>query len=394
MRDADAGDIGSVSGHVELSLPTRTEAVTVPGGGPASTVRRDGTTFAVPKIEGESVSYQIAGAQDRVLALRGLNGGGQPLAQRAAYSSDFLFGEGVAGEKSFAGKVDRVEVVLATETQKLEFPFTLSDVSLSGTPGHVFPGITPTFRPYAYATLQREGWRPLPPRDTDGYRALARLDPYEVSFDRAQAFYLLKLDFTVRSPDLPDLRYAFSPARLDLKRIELKDGTVLEPPAKDPGAKPSVFESTWSRIVRFESSPKDGAFATPLWILVDTKAKPEELQSLQGTLTVRFPKVLDTLRMSDLTVGRRLDAGGMTITVAARGRGSLTLRTDLDGDQIMYVRLLNGDGQAVYCSSDVTEGANGAWSFNFSTTSPYSAAEIVRASEFDTRTYPFALDVR
>jgi len=109
---------------------------------------------------------------------------------------------------------------------------------------------------------------------------------------------------------------------------------------------------------------------------------------------VRFPKVLDTLRMSDLTVGRRLDAGGMTITVAARGRGSLTLRTDLDGDQIMYVRLLNGDGQAVYCSSDVTEGANGAWSFNFSTTSPYSAAEIVRASEFDTRTYPFALDVR
>src|SRR5439155_9762310 len=222
------------------------------------------------------------------------------------------------------------------------FPFTLSDVSLSGTPGHVFPGITPTFRPYAYATLQREGWRPLPPRDTDGYRALARLDPYEVSFDRAQAFYLLKLDFTVRSPDLPDLRYAFSPARLDLKRIELKDGTVLEPPAKDPGAKPSVFESTWSRIVRFESSPKDGAFATPLWILVDTKAKPEELQSLQGTLTVRFPKVLDTLRMSDLTVGRRLDAGGLTITVAARGRGSLTLRTDIDGDQIMYVRLLYG----------------------------------------------------
>ena len=394
VRDADAGDIGSVSGHVELSLPTRTEAVTVSGGGPASTVRRDGTTFAVPKIEGESVSYQIAGARDRVLALRGLNGRGQPLAQQAAYSSDFLFGEGVAGEKSFAGKVDRVEVVFATETQKLEFPFTLTDVSLSGTPGHVIPGITPTFRPYAYATLQREGWRPLPPRGTDGYRALARLDPYEVSFDRAQAFYLLKLDFTVRSPDLPDLRYAFSPARLDLKRIELKDGTVLEPPAKDPGAKPSVFESIWSRIVRFESSPKDGALATPLWILVDTKAKPEELQSLQGTLTVRFPKVLDTLRMSDLTVGRRLDAGGMTITVAARGRGSLTLRTDIDGDQIMYVRLLNGDGQAVYCSSDVTEGANGAWSFNFSTTSPYSAAEIVRASEFDTRTYPFALDVR
>jgi len=287
-----------------------------------------------------------------------------------------------------------VEVVFATETQTLPFPFTLTDVSLAGTPGPVFPDPSPAFRPYAYARLQREGSRPLPPRDADAYRALARLDPYELSFDRAQAFYLLKLDFTVRSPDLPDLRNAFSPARLDLKRIELKDGTVLAPPTKEPGAKPSAFESTWSRSVRFTSPPKDGALATPLWMMVDTKAKPEDLRSLQGTLTVRFPKTLDTLRMSALAVGRRVDAGGMTITVAARGRGSLTLRTDRDGDQIVYVRLLNADGQAVHCSPDVTEGANGAWSFDLSTMSAYSAAEIVRAREFDTRTYPFTLDVR
>src|SRR2546427_9327110 len=60
------------------------------------------------------------------------------------------------------------------------------------------------------------------------------------------------------------LPISFSPARLDLKRIELKDGTVLEPPAKDPGAKPSVFESAWSRIVRFESSPKEDRKSTRL----------------------------------------------------------------------------------------------------------------------------------
>src|SRR4029077_16076 len=104
VRDASVSDIGAVSGHVELDLPTRTEAVTVAQPGPASALRRDGTTFAVTKIQGDSVSYQIAGVKDRVLLFRGLNERGQALAEQGGARSDFLFGEGVAGEKSFAGK--------------------------------------------------------------------------------------------------------------------------------------------------------------------------------------------------------------------------------------------------------------------------------------------------
>jgi len=394
VRDADASDIAAVSGRVELDLPTRTEAVTLPHPGPGSPLRRDGTTFVVPKVDGGNVSYQITGAKDRVLLFRGLNERGQPLAQTSAFSSDFLFGEGIAGGKSFAGKVDRLEVVFATEERKLAFPFTLTDLSLPGNAGRPFPDRTPPFHPYTFATLQREGWKPLPPRAKDGARAIARLDPFEVYLDRAEAFYLMKLDFTVRSPDLPDLERAFSPARLDLKRIELKDGTVVEPPAKDPTVKSSMFQSSWSPSVRFAGTSRDGTLENPLWIMVDTKAKPDDLRRLEGTLTVRFPKALDTLRMSDLTVGRHLDAGAGTITVAARGRGSLTLRTDRDGDRIVYVRLLNADGQAVDYAPRVTEGENGAWSFELSMWGACATAEVVLAREFDTRTYPFVLDVR
>jgi len=394
LRDAEADDIGSVSGHVELRLPTRTEAVTLPHPGPASTLRRDGTTVAVPKVDGGDVSYQITGAKDRVLLLRGLNDRGQPLAQMSAFSSDFLFGEGMAGGKNFAGKVDRLEVVFATEERTLAFPFTLIDAALKGAAGPVFPDTIPPFRPYSYATLGSERWKPLVPRAPDAYRALARLDPFEVSLDGAQAFYLMKLDLTVRSPELPDLRGAFSPGRLDLKRIELKDGSALEPPAKDPAAKPSMFGSSWSPAVRFGSAPKDGALATQLWIMVDTKAKPEDLRRLEGTLTVRFPKSIDTLRMSDLTVGRRVDAGGMTVTVSERRRGKVTFQTDRGGERIVYIRLLNTDGQAVSYSPTVTEGENGAWSFDLSSLSACSAAELLVARELDARAYPFILDVR
>jgi len=333
--------------------------------------------------------------KDRVLLFRGLNDRGQPLAQRSAYSSDFLFGEGMAGGKTFAGKVDRLEVVFATEEQTVTFPFTLTDVSLAAkTDSPVFPDGTPPFRPYSFAALQSEGAKPLPPRAPDAYRAIARLDPFEVSLDKAEAFYLMKLDLTVRSPDLPDLRNAFSPAHLDLRRIELKDGTVLEPPAKDPDAKPSMLGAGWSPSVRFATAPKDGALASQLWITVDTKAKPEDLRKLEGTLTVRFPRALDALRMSDLTVGRRVDAGAMTITVAERGRGKLVLRTDRAGERIVYVHLLNADGQAVSCSPSVTEKDDGAWSFDLYALSPYAAAEVLLARDLDARTYPFVLDVR
>ncbi len=394
VRDADAGDLGAVSGRVELDLPTRTEAVTLPHPGPASPLRRDGTTFVAPKVDGGDVSYQITGAKDRVLLFRGLNDRGQPLSQTSAYASDFLFGEGTAGGKTFAGKVDRLEVVFATQEQRLTFPFTLTDVSLQGKAGHPFPDRTPPFRPYTFATLQSEGSRPLPPRTDHASRAIARLDPFEVYLDGAEAFYVMKIDLTVRSPDLPDLDRAFSPARLDLKRVELKDGTVLEPPVTDPGTKASLFQSSWSPRVRFAGVSQDGTLASPLWIMVDTKAKPDELRRLEGSLTVRFPKTLDAVRMSDLTVGRRIDAGAATITVAARGRGSLTLRTDRDGDRIVYVRVLNGEGQAVSYSPNVTEGDHGAWSFELSTANGYSTAEILLAREFDTRTYPFVLEVR
>jgi hypothetical protein len=392
VRDADARDIRTVSGHVELSLPTRTEAVTVAGGAPGS-IRRDGTTFAVQKVEGGSVSYQIAGAKERVLLFRGLNARGQALADESAFSSDFLFGEGVAGEKSFSGKVDRLEVVFATEAQTLTFPFTLTDVSLAPKASHAFPDSTPPFRPYGYAAMQKDHWPALPARPVGAARAVARLDPFEVSLDGAAAFYLLKLDFTVRSPDLPDLRNALSPARLELRRIVLRDGTVLEPPTRDPAAKPSAFTAKWNPSVQFISTPKDGALESRSWIMVDTKAKPEDLARLEGALTVRFPKSLDTVRMNDLTVGSHVEAGGMTITVEARRRGGMTLRTNRDGDRLVYVRLLNADGQAVYGSSSITEGEKGAWSVDVTTPSAYAAAEVVVANEFDARTSPFTLDL-
>src|SRR5262249_62304110 len=115
-------------------------------------------------------------------------------------------------------------------------------------------------------------WKALPPpAKPEAHQSTTLLEPFELSFDRAQAFYALKLDFTLRSPDLPNFQKGFSVGRLRLTRIELKDGTVLEAPT---AAASSMFTPTWDKPLEF-SSPRDGVVASSLSFLVDSKAKPE-----------------------------------------------------------------------------------------------------------------------
>jgi len=404
VPEADPKALQSVSGRVELRLPTRTEVVTVPRG-ERGTIRRYGATFVASKMEGGSVSFQTGGDTDRVLLFRALNGRGQPLASQGGYSGHFLFGEGISGEKDYAGEVDRVEVVFAADTQTLAFPFTLTKMSPTAK-GSAFPDRTPPFHPYGYEAMRadqslagrrgpgQDSWKRLsPPAKPESHESLALLEPFELYFDRAQAFYALKLDFTLRSPDLPNFQSAFSVGQLRLTRIELKDGTAVEPPTSgDPAEPPSMLRSKWDTTVRFTDTPKDGALATPLSLFINTKAKPEELKTLRGILTVQFPKTFDTLRLDDLTVGRKAQLGDMTVTVLKQGRKSLTLETSRDGDSVVYIRLLNADGQAVTFFGPQTAALpGGAQTFELSPLGAYDTAEVIVARDRDTKSYAFVL---
>ena len=395
MPGADPRTIQRVSGHVELHLPTRTETVGIPASAHDATVQRYGATFAVSKVAAGNVSYRIGGASERVLHFRGLNGQGKPLSSIGGYWGDFLFGEGRSGEKDYAGTVDRLEVVFAADLKTLRFPFTLSDLSMTGKTDHAFLDTTPAFQPYGYQAMRADryasnGWRRLPPpAKPEPHQSTTLLEPFELSFDRAQAFYALKLDFTLRSPDLPNFQKGFSVGRLQLTHIDLKDGTVLEPPT---AAATSMFTPSWERPLEFSGGPRDGVLATSSSFLVDSKAKPEDLKSLAGVLTVHFPTALETVLLDDLTVGEKAQRGETTITVTERGHRSLTLAVNRAGDAIAYIRLLNAQGQAVaFSGPHTTQMADGGESFELMPMSPYARAEVVVSTARDTRTYPFVL---
>jgi hypothetical protein len=285
-----------------------------------------------------------------------------------------MFGDGVSGQKNYAGVVDRLEVVFAADEQAIELPFTLTDFALTRKAEPVVLDQAPPFRPYSTQALQRDYGR----------------EAFELSLDKVQSFFGLKLDVTLRSPEVPNFQKAFGVGRLRLTRLELQDGTVIVPPPIDAPA--ASIRARWENAIRFDGTPKDGRLSTALSFYIDSKAKPEDLKAVQGVLTLRFPKALDTLALDDLTVGRQAQRGELTVTVAARGRKSVTLQTNRDGDRVQYIRLIGADGQALaFSGPNITEAPDGAWRFELSLLSPPVRAEIILARDVDQKSSPVTL---
>src|SRR5262249_29754485 len=134
LPGADPHTLATISGRVELRLPTRVETLGVTKPVPGATLAAHGAKMTIIRVAGGEVQYQIAGARDRVLAVRALNAAGQPLASDMKLSSEFLLGEGLAAQAQYAGVVDRLEMVIAAEERPLRWAFKLTDMSMAGKP--------------------------------------------------------------------------------------------------------------------------------------------------------------------------------------------------------------------------------------------------------------------
>ncbi len=397
ISGADPRALQSVSGRVQLRLPTRTDVVTLRHPAPGAEVEKHGATFTVTKVQGGSVGYQITGARGRVLDVRALNGKGQPLASSSSFSSDFLFGDGLSGQKNYSGVVDRLEITFATEEKAVEFPFILTDFSFAGRPGGGPLDKTPPFRPYSLEALRRDSSRkPLRSRTMpEPPRATALLEPFELSLDKVQPFYALRLDFTLRSPEAPNFQPAFTVGELRLTRLGLRNGAVILPPPAGAATAATAAGSNWDRAVRFTSAAKDGVLSTSVSFYIDTDARPEDLKSVQGSLTMNFPRAFDTLALEDLTVGRQAKQRDLTATVVARTRKSLTIETNKDGERVYYIRLLGGDGQPLaFTGPNITAGPDGAWRFELSPLGQPARAEVIVARELERKVYPMAFPLK
>jgi hypothetical protein len=392
----DARALQRIAGHIALRLPTKTEAMTLTEPKSGMVVEKYGAKISISRVAGSSLSYQVTGDRDRVLLIRALNAKGQPLASSMRISGDLLLGSGFAARADYSGSIAALEIVFAAEEQTTEFPFELTDFLLSAEHHPFARDDTPEFQPYTHQALRAQystdvpnpgTWKPLPPPEKPQPRlSVTEVEPFEISLDRAQPFFQLALSMTVRGPDAPGFARRYNLGQLQLTRVTLKDGTVLVPPA-------STERSVWSTSLRFVSAPKQGVLAAPANFSIATKATPQDLQSVEGSLLLRFPTALETVPLDDLGVGRSVRSSDMKVTVAARGRHSLVLETNQDADHVVYIRLLDGHGQALMLGGPpvIMPLPDGGARFDLSLSNEPARAEIIIAREMETATLPFSL---
>jgi hypothetical protein len=391
VAGADVGSLKRIAGRIALRLPTKTEAVTVAEPRPGTVIEKYGARVTINQLAGGSLSYQVTGERNRVLLIRTLNAKGQPLASHMKISGDLLLGSGTAARTDFSGAIKSVEIVFAAEEQSAEFPFALTDFSLAGEPRPLAHDDTPDFPPYSHQALRAQFTQPLPPPEKAQPRlAVAQAAPFEISLDKAQPLFQLSLGMTVRAPDAPGFRRRFNLGEMQLTRVTLKDGSVLMPPA--PAGSAKTDRSVWSVPLRFMSAAKQGALAEMSSFSIDTKAKPDDLKSIEGALSLHYPVILETLHLGDLRVGQSVQWGATKVIVTARTRQGVTLETSESADRVVYVRLLNAEGQALMSSiPQVTALPDGGTRIDLSPFNPPARAEMVIAREVETVSLPFSL---
>lgn len=404
---ADAHALQRIAGHVALRLPTRTEAVTISDPKAGVVIEKYGARISVNPVAGGSLSYQITGASDRVLLIRALNAKGQQLASQMKISGDLMLGGGFAARADYSGTIGALEIVFAAEEQSADFPFVLTNFSLAGETRSIARDETPEFQPYSHQALRQEystgvpgkpgAWKPLPPpQKPQAHLGTVGIEAFELSLDKAQPFYLMRLDFSLRGPAAPTFQRRFNVGQLRLSRVVLKDGSAVTPPVPGGNSNPGMADrSVWSVPVRFMSTPVQGLLATAPSFFIDSKAKPQDLRSVEGSLALQFPKTLETLRLDDLTVGQTARSGDMTVTVAARTRQSLVLQANQDGQRVIYIRLLDAHGQVLMFSGpEITALPDGGARLDLSPFNAPVRAEIVFATEMETETLPFTLSLQ
>lgn len=124
--DVQFSQLQSVQAEVELHLAkkTQTEIFAKPEKNKVLSAY-DSRLFFKPS-SGNTLSYTISGDEKRILAVRALNQKKQYLSSASRSSMDNLWGSGRSVSQDFQGNIAFIEVVYATEFEKITYPVSIN----------------------------------------------------------------------------------------------------------------------------------------------------------------------------------------------------------------------------------------------------------------------------
>lgn len=372
-------DIHRIQGRVELALPTETETLRLAALDTEQTIDREGIRVALKASAADTLDYKVYGDPARLLEVRGLNAAAQPLSGSSSMSSGFLFGEGQAKSRSFAGQVANAEVVIALRDVEQSFPFQLETrrprVSQSETRHD--PVSVPT---YSLAELQREFPQPPAlPEDQKDILAEAGTGPFRVALSQLRPFMGLYTGFTVYAPAVPGLADNLSAVALQVTAIENAAGENLVAAAQTA---PVRLSKDWQDPARLQDQVR---------VEFDTRVDAAEIHKLKGQLQVRLPRKLRSVSIDATAVGSSVGAADLQVTLGRIDDKGLMLDFGTQLPALVAVNAYNAEDHSIWVPHPQLEFKDGRWRGRFDTHGSPARIELVLAAEQEQQAFPFEL---
>jgi len=397
-------DVQSIEGHIALELPLLATRLIASDPMPGDTTTSEGARFELTSVGSDSFTFRIPRDGPRLIAIRALNDERQPLEERASWDWADPELPMQLGARQYASRVRHVEAIFSLRDRSLHYAFSL-DSALPGTQGRADQVESSQFVQYSGDQFDREfgdvsGDRWIPP---DPPLAKAIAGPFAVLV----ATRSRPLSDSERTAlDLPDARPALAP-RVWLLAPKLPNltyhATALELVLREPQGE--VGRSTSEALEWHAWVHPRHRFGKPnLEARIDlrpsTDRLPSSLGRLRGELTLRLPKRVETLSLSELEPGTAVRSQLGEITLVALGRDSMTLELRGPIEHFFSARPFTESGEELAAEvvemsplADRTDaGGPPVHLIQLRVRGRASRLEIQLGTDADTRSYPIDLD--
>jgi hypothetical protein len=373
-------DIHRIHGHVELLLPVSTERVPLAALDQEQHIDRDGVRVVLNRTDTGTLNYKVYGDSRRLLAVRGLNAGSQPLSRTSSMSSGFLFGEGQSRSQSFAGQLASAELVLALSDVEKRFPFELSGARprSSQSESRHAPARVPT---YSLAELQREFKNaPAVPKDTADIMVETEAGPFRVTLNRMQSFFGLQTGFKVYAPPVPGIADSLGALALEVTAVENTAGENL---IEDQAVREVLqLSEDWQDKTRLQGQTN---------LHFETRTDVSDIRTLKGRLHLQLPQQIESVFIETMDVGTQVTAGEATISLQRVDDKGFSLDFGNRQPALVAVNAYNKQGDSLWVPGPRLENKDGRWLGRFDTHGSFARVELLLATRQEQQAFAFEL---
>ena len=343
--------VAVIKGKVAVRAATQTSIKSLKRPFAKKTIQTSDVRMYLKKSNLNTVKYDLSGEMNRILAIRAKNEKGEYLASGGSSSSAY---EGIKTiSKRFKGKIASIEVVVAEQMKSEEYPFEITQLTPRyGKEGNgkqvgvKFTSKSRFLREYAKVKYENEC------KDKQKIRAgefLVCLNKFGKQWGQA-----IGGDFEVIGPAEEALQNDLSAAVLSIDTVTTEGGEKISFNKKAAVDLEYKFDTKYNDKKKEWQITNRKLKASYVKIFSDDeKLKDKKVRSINGTLTIRFPKNPKhiVLGANELGVAKK-SKDGITASISAFEDWSTYI--DLQGsvNKVMRFMPLAKDGSILNTGND------------------------------------------